>query len=108
MAAPKDKPEHGPDKHEQARRLAEAALRAQADGNEEEALRLFDQAQRTDPDAVINVLQERDTPLRADVPDGPVSDEEVAAITETVTPRSDARPPAGITDYGSGADSEKR
>jgi hypothetical protein len=105
---PKDSPESGPDKHEQARRLVEAALRAEAEGNDAEAERLFEQAERTDPEAVANVLQERDAALRADIARRPVRDEEVAAITETVEPHADAPSRAGISGSGSGADSEKR
>lgn len=108
MAFPKDKPESGPGKHEQARRLVEAALRAQAAGDDAEAERLFDEAQRTDPEAVVNVLQERDAALREDVVETPASDAEVAAITETVEPHSDAPSRAGISSSGSGADREKR
>lgn len=108
MPFPKDNPESGPDKHEQARRLAEAALRAQAAGDDAEAERLFDQAQRVDPEAVANVLQERDAALTADIADVPASDQEVAAITETVQPNSDPPSRAGISGAGSGADSERR
>ncbi len=108
VSFPKDHPESGPDKHEQARRLVEAALRAQARGDDAEAERLFDQAQRTDPEAVANVLQERDAALTADLVDATTSDEEVAAITETLDPDADAPPRAGISGAGSGADSERR
>ena len=106
MPQPKDKPESGPDKHGQARRLAEAALREQSAGNDAEAERLLDQATRTDPEAVANVLQERDAALRADL--GPADDREVAEIGETVSPKTDAPSRAGITGAGSGADAEKR
>ena len=40
-------------KHAAARQLAEQALRAQAAGDEEEAERLFADAERADPQAVI-------------------------------------------------------
>lgn len=108
MAFPKDKPESGPGKHEQARRLAEAALRAQDAGDDAEAERLFDQAQRTDPEAMADELQERNAALREDLADTPASDEEVAAINETVEPHSDAPSRAGISGPGSGADRERR
>jgi len=108
MSFPKDSPEAGPDKHEQARRLVAAALRAQAAGDDAEAERLFDQAQRTDPEAVANVLQERDAALAADLADVSGSDAEVAAITETVLPDADAPSRAGIGGAGSGADTERR
>lgn len=102
-----DKPESGPGKHEQARRLAEAALRAQAEGNDAEALRLFEQAERTDPEAAANVLQENDAVLAGDRA-APVSDAEVAGITGAVEPGSDAPSRAGISEAGSGADTERR
>ena len=108
MPFPKDRPESGPDKHEQARRLVEAALRAQAAGDDAEAERLFDQAQRTDPEAVANVLQERDAALATDLAGAPTADEDVAAITETIEPHADAPSRAGVSGPGSGADSERR
>jgi len=105
---PKDKPEAGPDKHEQARQLAEAALREQQAGNDAAAEHLFDQAVRTDPEAVANVLAERDAALREDLIEAPVDDAEVERIVETVEPKSDPPSRAGISGSGSGADSEKR
>ncbi|GBQ26075.1 hypothetical protein HLH34_08830 [Gluconacetobacter azotocaptans] len=48
----------GPDKHEQARRLAEAALRAEEEGDQTRADALFAEAEHTDPQAVENVLME--------------------------------------------------
>lgn len=104
MPEPKDKP----DKHEQARRLAEAALRAQATGNDAEAARLLEQAERTDPEAVANVLQERDVVLTPDRVEPSPDDDEVAEITETVEPRGNAPSRAGIAGSGTGADTEKR
>jgi cellobiose-specific phosphotransferase system component IIA len=56
-----DKEAAGPDKHRQARMLAEDALRAQRAGDQDKADQLFDQAQRTDPLAVAEVLQEADS-----------------------------------------------
>jgi len=47
----------------QARALAEQALHAQAEGNANEAERLFSEAQRLDPDAVAVVLNEHDAAL---------------------------------------------
>lgn len=44
------------DKHGAARQQAEAALRAQEDGDDTKAADLFDQAGRTDPEAVEDVL----------------------------------------------------
>lgn len=108
MPLPEDRPESGPDKHEQARRLAEAALRAQQEGNDAEAERLFQQAERTDPEALVNVLQERGAAPAPDLAGRPGADEEVAAITETVQPHADAPSRAGISGHGSGADNERR
>ncbi|MBB2159667.1 hypothetical protein [Gluconacetobacter sacchari] len=45
-------------KHEQARRLAEAALKAENEGDQARADDLFAEADRTDPQAVENVLRE--------------------------------------------------
>ncbi|NVN12190.1 MULTISPECIES: hypothetical protein [Nguyenibacter] len=54
-----DKPAHaGAGKHELARRLAEAALRAEEHGDQARADELFAEAERTDPQAVENVLME--------------------------------------------------
>jgi len=55
-----DKPAFGPEKHKQARDLAEDALRAERAGDQDKADQLFDQAQRTDAEAVAEVLQEAD------------------------------------------------
>ena len=107
MPFPKDSPEPGPDKHEQARRLAEAALRAQANGDDAEAERLFGQAERTDPEAVANVLAERNAAPPA-IAERTSNYEEVGAISETVQPGNDAPSRAGITGSGSGADSQNR
>ena len=95
-------------RHGTAREFAERALAAEARGDQDEADRLFAQAERIDPEAVANVLAERrgDTGGTAAPQDlGPQQDEEVAAITRTVTGH-DAWPPAGITGSGSGADGE--
>jgi hypothetical protein len=61
MSDQADKPSAGPSKHRQARLLAEDALRAQKAGDHDKADQLFDQAQRTDPQAVAEVLQEADS-----------------------------------------------
>lgn len=95
-------------KRETARNLAEQALRAQDAGDDEEAERLYAEAERTDPQAVISVLQEHaadpnDTATGADAEPG--NDEEVAAMTRTVEPGSAAPSRAGISGPGSGADS---
>ncbi|MQR99653.1 hypothetical protein GFJ39_10690 [Gluconobacter sp. AC10] len=113
-----DTPFEGEDrKYQVATEQAEAALRARQIGDDALAERLLKAAERTDPEALANVLQ-RDI----DSPDSrfpnhrtppAASDDEVAAITRTVQPGSDAPSRAGILDGngdadGSGADSEKR
>jgi hypothetical protein len=75
-----------------------------AAGEFDRAATLRAQADRTDPESVADVLDERAAgPVDpADV--APASDEEVAAITREVRPRSAAPSRAGITGPGSGAD----
>lgn len=91
-------------KHAAARQLAEQALRAQAAGDEEEAERLFADAERADPQAVIAVLEEhRDDPVAAAPPE-PQDDAELAAESRTVQPGADAPSRAGVSGRGSGAD----
>ena len=91
-------------KHGGARQLMDAADRAVAEGDDTKADDLIDQALRTDPDGLADALaQDRDAaplPGDADVPD----DDEVAAISRTIQPKSDAPSRAGITGAGSGAD----
>ena len=94
-------------KHGAARLLAEQAVAAQARGDEDEADRLFAQADKADPDAVIAVLQERGgTRARAGAGAGPGNDEEIAAMSRTVEPGSDAPSRAGVSGRGSGADNQ--
>ena len=90
-------------KHESARHEAEAALRAQERGDNAEAERLFEQANRTDPEALEDVLQEGGAPLPSDTAGIP-DDEEVARISREIKPHSDAPSRSGITPSGSGAD----
>ncbi len=91
-------------KHGGARQLAEAAERAQADGDDAQADALLDQALRTDPDGLADALaQDEDGPALAGDADT-ASDDEVAAISREVRPGSDAPSRAGITGSGSGAD----
>lgn len=95
-------------KHGRARQLAEAALRAEREGDSEKAEALFAEAERTDPMAVINLLQEReDQPgaLSRDATDDP-SDEEVARLTNQIEPQSDAPSRANVTGPGSGGDAQ--
>ena len=93
-------------KHAQARSLAEKAIREQAAGNQEEADRLFSEAERTDPSAVEAVLRETGGFGAPD--DAPGNDAEIARMSREIRPRSAAPDRAGITDSGSGADSERR
>ena len=91
-------------KHGGARELMDAADRAVAEGDEAKADTLIDQALRTDPDGLAAALdQDRDAaPLPGDAE--VASDEDVAAISRTIQPKSDAPSRAGITGSGSGAD----
>lgn len=96
-------------KYAAARALAERALAAQAAGDDDEAERLFAQAERVDPDAVIAVLgahagDPNNTATGADAE--PQDDVEIAAMTRTVEPHASAPSRAGISGRGSGADNE--
>jgi hypothetical protein len=94
-------------KHGAARALAEQAVAAQARGDEDEADRLFAEADKADPDAVIAVLQERGgdrAGRRTDM--APQDDDEIAAMSRTVEPGSDTPSRAGVSGSGSGADSQ--
>ena len=97
-------------RHARARVLAEKALAAQAAGDDDEADRLFAEADRIDPEAVVNVLQERAgdpaPTARTGADAAPQNDDEIAAMSRTVQPRSDAPSRSGITGPGSGADSQ--
>ena len=95
-------------KHTAARQIAEQALRAQAAGDDDEADRLFAEANRIDPEAVVAALQERSgDPVRQDADDlGPQDDEEIAAMSRTVEPGSDAPSRSGVGGAGSGADAQ--
>lgn len=118
MSTIDDSPFEGEDrKYRVATEQAEAALRARQIGDDILAERLLDEAERTDPEALANVLQRDSDNSDSRAPSHrtspPASDEEVAAITRTVQPGSSAPPRAGILDGngdadGSGADSEKR
>jgi xanthine dehydrogenase YagT iron-sulfur-binding subunit len=63
MARPDDP--SSPGRRNQARRLTEEALRAERGGDPDTADRLFNNAQRTDPLAVVDVLQEDDAVARS-------------------------------------------
>lgn len=94
-------------KHGSARALAERALAAQARGDEDEADRLFAEADRVDPAAVIAVLQERSgQPGPGRATGAPQDDAEIAAMSRTVEPGSAAPSRAGVSGRGSGADGE--
>ncbi len=87
-------------KHEAARRMAEAAMRAEQAGDTDRANTLIDQAEKTDPDAVVDVVEEMGG---GTVPEGEVGDD---LGSETVVPGSDAPSRAGISGSGSGADNQ--
>lgn len=96
-------------KRHAARILAEQAVAAQAAGDDDEAERLFGEAQRIDPEAVIAVLEERvdspnDAATGADAE--PQDDAAIAAMSRTIQPGSDAPSRAGISGRGSGGDNE--
>ena len=92
------------DKHGGARAEADAAARAQARGDDEEAARLSEQALRTDPESVENqLLQGEGTVPPGD--SGTASDAEIDRMSREIKPHSDAPSRAGITGSGSGADS---
>ena len=89
-------------KHEAARNMAEAAMRAEAAGDVEQAAALLDQAQKADPSAVIETVSEHGDgaiPTAADYTP-------IATESETVLPHSAAPSRAGITGPGSGADGQ--
>ena len=93
-------------KHASARQLAEQALRAEAAGDDEEAERLFEAADKADPQAVIAVLAEHadDAPRAVDTEEQ--DDHEVAAMSRTVEPDASAPSRAGVSGRGSGADDQ--
>ena len=103
MADIQEPDNYGEGKHGQARRLADAALKAQAEGRLDDAERLFAEATRTDPQAVEDALAETPVGARYDAAEIG-TDAEVAAISRTIQPRSDAPSRSGITGSGSGAD----
>lgn len=84
--SPLDAPFQGEsNKHEAARSLAEAALRAEERGDFTKADQLFDEAERTDPDALATVLASA-PPAHVRRPETAVSDREVARLTHTIEP----------------------
>ena len=96
-------------RHATARQLAERAIQAQAEGEDEEADRLFNEAARIDPDAVADVLSSQaddpaDSATGADAE--PQDDEEIAAMSRTIQPHSDAPSRSGVSGSGSGADGQ--
>lgn len=96
-------------RHQHARTLAEQAIRAQAEGDDDRADELFAEAGKIDPDAVANVLSDAnanpsDTATGTDA--GPQDDEEIAAMSRTVQSGADAPSRSGIGGRGSGADNE--
>ena len=82
-----------PGRREQARALAERALREQAAGNDAEADRLFGEAQRIDPEAVADVLQEHDAVHEPDSRDQRTADKD--RPVQHVEPGKAAKTPKG-------------
>ncbi|MFT8711902.1 hypothetical protein [Komagataeibacter rhaeticus] len=104
-----DRPDDGgAGRHGAARRLAEAGLRAERAGDQARADELFDEAGRTDPEALENVLRENPVPRRRVSGQGFGDDAGVARLSRTVEPHGDSPSRAGITQAGSGADSRQR
>ena len=107
MADIQEPDDFGEGKHGQARRLADAALTAQREGRHEDAERLLDEAQRTDPQALEDALAGTQAGSQAGAKLDAAeiaTDEEVARISRTIEPGSDSPSRAGITGSGSGAD----
>ena len=90
-------------KHGSARSLAEQALAAQARGDDDEADRLFAEANRADPAAVDALLSESVVTREPVRPAG--NDDEIAAMSRTLED-DDAPSRSGISGRGSGADNE--
>lgn len=89
-------------KHGGARNTAEAAMRAERQGDADRADLLMRQAEKADPSAAIDVVVEREN---APIPTETTS-AELAKMSETVQPGSDAPSRAGIGGSGSGADNQ--
>jgi len=83
-------------KHHSARALAEAALRAEEEGEQEKAEQLFRQAEAADPSALESVLLERRGEHPGFSPQPASKDEEVAAMSRTVEPERHASPPEAM------------
>lgn len=83
-------------KHHSARALAEAALRAEEEGDQEKAEQLFRQAEAADPSALESVLLERRSEHPGFTPPPASNDEEVAAMSRTVEPERRSPPPEAI------------
>lgn len=100
----------GAEKHGQARSLVEAALQARRAGEDDRADLLMDQARRTDPQAVEDLLMEIGpdelSPDGSGLADEAGSDREVELMSRQIEPGSDAPSRAGITGSGSGADGQ--
>ena len=97
------------DRYATARSMTERAIRAQSEGDDDQADQLFADAARIDPEAVAAALADSasnpaDTATGADA--APQDDDEIAAMTRTIEPRSDAPARAGLTGPGSGADQQ--
>ncbi len=93
-------------KHANARSLAEQALSAQKAGDDDVADRLFAEAERADPDAVVAVLQDHANDAPRMVGTEEQDDDEVAAMSRTMQPGADAPSRAGVSGRGSGGDSQ--
>ncbi|MBV9653698.1 MAG: hypothetical protein JOZ42_03945 [Acetobacteraceae bacterium] len=81
---------------ERARALAERAIHAQAEGQADEADRLFAEAQALDPDAVAAVLDAHDAALPPDARDQPTADRDAERVRRS-EPKADPRDYPGGT-----------
>ena len=78
---------------ERARALAEQALRAQAESNNDEADRLLAEAQQLNPDAVAEVLSEHDAAVPPDARDTPTANRDADRIRRVEPDRDPAAYP---------------
>ncbi|GBR00467.1 hypothetical protein ACFFGF_01450 [Asaia lannensis] len=83
-------------KHQTARALAEAALRAEEEGDQEKAESLFRQAEAADPSALESVLLEHRSEHPGFTPTPASSDAEIAAMSRTVEPERHSPPPEAL------------
>lgn len=89
-------------RHLSARQMAERAMQAEAEGDQDKADELFAEANRVDPGVVIAALQQN-TSAGGDT--SPQNDEEIAAMSRTIEP-GDAPSRSGISGSGTISDNQ--